>query len=443
MAWAFDQYALYLVYLAPVAAIVAYSARRHTRRQRASLTAHTESVAAGLDTPPSLHPVIDHAKCIGCEACVHACPEYPSHDVLGVVRGKARLVSPADCIGHGACKTACPVGAIRLVYGTKERGVDIPALKPTFETNVPGIYIAGELGGMGLIRNAIEQGRQAMESIAASLGNARAEPDTLDVLVIGAGPAGLSAALAAKAAGLRCTTIDQDSLGGTVAHFPRRKLVMTAPAKLALVGTMQFAETSKEDLMEYWEGVAREHVLNVRCNERALGIDGERDAFVVTTSRGQRKCRRVLLALGRRGTPRRLGVPGEDLPKVVYRLTDPAQYAGCRVCVVGGGDSALEAALALAAERDTDVTHSYRAAAFARAKPKNRAAFDQAVEDGRVRLLLESSIVEIRADAVVLEQRGERIGLANDAIVVCAGGVLPTPFLKQVGIDVQTKYGTP
>jgi thioredoxin reductase len=261
--------------------------------------------------------------------------------------------------------------------------------------------------------------------------------------VIGAGPAGLSAALAAKAAGLRCTTIDQDSLGGTVAHFPRRKLVMTAPAKLALVGTMQFAETSKEDLMEYWEGVAREHVLNVRCNERALGIDGERDAFVVTTSRGQRKCRRVLLALGRRGTPRRLGVPGEDLPKVVYRLTDPAQYAGCRVCVVGGGDSALEAALALAAERDTDVTLSYRAAAFARAKPKNRAAFDQAVEDGRVRLLLESSIVEIRADAVVLEQRGERIGLANDAIVVCAGGVLPTPFLKQVGIDVQTKYGTP
>jgi putative YpdA family bacillithiol system oxidoreductase len=439
---AVDQIALYAAYLAPIALIVALGARSHGKRQRASLETHTESLAAGLDTPPSLHPVIDHAKCIGCEACVHACPEYPGHRVLGVVRGKAHLVGPADCIGHGACKTACPVGAIRLVYGTKERGVEIPTLKPTFETNVPGIFIAGELGGMGLIRNAIEQGRQAIDSIAASLGGARASGDVLDVLIIGAGPAGLSASLAAKAVGLRYLTIDQDSLGGTVAHFPRRKLVMTAPAKLALVGTMRFAETSKEALMDYWENVAREHALSVRCNERALDIEGERGAFVVTTSKGKRKARAVLLALGRRGTPRQLGVPGEELPKVVYRLTDASQYAGQKVLVVGGGDSAIEAALALSGERDTGVTLSYRSEAFARAKPKNRAAIDAAAREGRVRVLLGSNVLEIRADAVVLEHAGKRIGIANDAVVVCAGGVLPTPFLKQVGIDVQTKYGT-
>jgi thioredoxin reductase len=217
---------------------------------------------------------------------------------------------------------------------------------------------------------------------------------------------------------------------------------MTAPAKLALVGTMRFAETSKEALMDYWEGVAREHALEVQCNERALDIAGERGAFVVTTSRGQRRCRAVLLALGRRGTPRQLGVPGEDLPKVVYRLSDPAQYRGQKVLVVGGGDSALEAALALAGEADTDVTLSYRSSAFTRAKPKNRAAIDSARDAGRVRVLLESNVVEIRDGAAVLEHRGKRIGLANDAVIVCAGGVLPTPFLKQVGVDVQTKYGT-
>jgi len=450
MAYAVENWVPYLLYFAPVALIVLYFSRTKESRQRSHLEAQAESLAAGLDAPISLHPVIDHAKCIGCEACVHACPEFPAHQVLGVVRGKARLVSASDCIGHGACKTACPVGAIKLVFGTAERGVDIPQVKPTFETNVPGIYIAGELGGMGLIRNAIEQGRQAVGHIVASLEHASTKSNegrsrdkkTLDVLIVGAGPAGLSAALAAKDAGLRYLAIDQDSLGGTVAHFPRRKLVMTQPAELAIVGEMKFAETSKEALMEFWEGVAQDNDLAVACRECAISVDGERGAFAVKTSAGVRSARTVLLALGRRGTPRKLEVPGEDLPKVVYRLTDPAQYRGRKVLVVGGGDSAIEAALALSEEADTDVTLSYRSQAFSRAKPKNRARIDAAVEAGSVRLLLASSLKEVTPHAVHLEHKGRALTLANDAVIVCAGGVLPTPFLKEVGIRVETKYGT-
>jgi thioredoxin reductase len=328
------------------------------------------------------------------------------------------------------------------VYGTTERGVDIPQVQPTFETNVAGIYIAGELGGMGLIRNAVEQGRQAVDNIVTQLSRLGGTKDLLDLLIIGAGPAGLSAALAAKAAGLRYLAIDQDTLGGTVAHFPRRKLVMTAPAELALVGQMQFRETSKEALMEYWTDVAQRYRLEIAEGERAASIDGALGGFNVKTSRGTRRARVVLLALGRRGTPRKLGVPGENLPKVVYRLTDPAQYRRKKVLVVGGGDSALEAAIALAEEGDTTVTLSYRSDVFTRAKQKNRARVEAVRAAGSATVLMSSNIVAVHADRVDLEHRGKAMSLPNDFVIVCAGGVLPTPLLKEVGIGVETKYGT-
>ncbi len=433
----------YAAYVAPAAWILLRLGRSKTRRQHAAMNAFRESREAGLDSPASLHPVIDHAKCIGCEACVHACPEYPNHNVLGVMRGKAHLVSPSDCIGHGACKTACPVGAIRLVFGTAERGVDIPEVKPNFETNVPGIFIAGELGGMGLIRNAIEQGRQAVDGVKSYLGNTRPVPKVVDLLIVGAGPAGLSAALAAKASKLDYLVVEQDSLGGTVAHFPRRKLVMTAPAKLALAGEMQFKETTKEVLMDYWQNVAKRYQIKVASPERATGIKPHSDGTLeVSTTKGVRRARAVLLALGRRGTPRKLGVPGEELPKVAYRLADPAEYAGKRMLVVGGGDSALEAALALAETPGTQVTVSYRSESFSRAKPKNRARIEDMETKGNSRVLLESNVVAIGKEKVRMAQGGKEFDLANDYVIVCAGGELPTPFLKQVGINVETKYGT-
>jgi thioredoxin reductase/Pyruvate/2-oxoacid:ferredoxin oxidoreductase delta subunit len=353
--------------LAPTAALVAYFLLRSVRHEQESRVVLEQAESSGLTEPASLHPVTDTLQCIGCGACVESCPEQK---VLGLVDGKAELIGPTHCIGHGACRTACPTQAITLVFGTATRGVDIPLVQPNFETNVPGIFIAGELGGMGLIRNAIEQGRQAVESIRALDGID--QDRQLDLVIVGAGPAGFSASLAATEHRLRFVTLEQDSLGGTVAHYPRGKIVMTAPARLPVVGKFKFTETTKEDLLQYLKGAERKAGLVINYGERVEEVKRVEGGFVVRSTRQTYHTRSVLLTIGRRGTPRKLGVPGEDQPKVTYRLIDPEQYRDQHVLVVGGGDSALEAAMSIAAEPGANVTLSYRSEAFARAKEKNR-----------------------------------------------------------------------
>jgi thioredoxin reductase/NAD-dependent dihydropyrimidine dehydrogenase PreA subunit len=430
------------MYLMPAIAILAWYLRSRRRKELISIQAAEEAIAASMTEPPSLHPVIDPNKCIGCRSCIAACPEQYAHPVLGIIRGKARLVGPSNCIGHGACKAACPADAIELVFGTERRGIDIPVVKPDFETNIPGIFIAGELGGMGLIRNAVEQGRQALESIRKLDGLGR--PDRLDVVIVGAGPAGIAASLGAMEATLRFVTLEQDSLGGTVAHFPRGKLVMTRPAILPIVGKMTFTETTKEKLLGYWQGVERQTGLNINYKERVTGITRRPDgaSFEVKTTKNSYVTRAVLLTIGRRGTPRQLGVPGEKSSKVVYRLIDAEQYRGRHVLVVGGGDSALEAACSIAEQPGTTVTLSYRSPAFTRAKPKNRDKVAALASAGRLNVLMKSDVREIRRDAVVIDADGEAVILPNQAVIVCAGGILPTGFLKEVGIEVETKFGT-
>ncbi len=430
------------LYLVPVVGILFWYLRARRRQEAAAIQAAEEAIALSMTEPPSLHPVIDPNKCVGCRSCVAACPEQYAHPVLGMIRGKARLVGPSNCIGHGACKSACPADAIELVFGTAKRGVDIPRVNPNFETNVPGIFIAGELGGMGLIRNAIEQGRQAIESIRNLDG--MGAPGHFDLVIVGAGPAGIAASLGAKELGMNFATIEQDSLGGTVAHFPRGKLVMTRPAELPIVGKMSFTETSKEKLLEFWQGVERSMDLNINYNERVTGIlpYGDGRSFVVESTREKYKTRAVLLSIGRRGTPRELGVPGEDQSKVVYRLIDAEQYAGQHVLVVGGGDSALEAAHSIADQAGTTVTLSYRSAAFSRAKPKNRDKVALLESQGRIRVLMNSNVVEIGETSVAIDAGGNNVEIPNDGVIVCAGGILPTGFLKDVGIEVETKHGT-
>jgi thioredoxin reductase (NADPH) len=427
-----DPMVLYLLLM--LAIWTTYLLLRHRRQQQARKRLQ-QSLASGLSQPASLHPVINTSLCIGCGSCISACPEQ---NVLGLIRDKAKLVNPSNCIGHGACRTACPMHAISLVFGTAERGVDIPLLSSTFETSVPGIYIAGELGGMGLIRNAVEQGRQAMEAIARAGRN----DQPVDVMIIGSGPAGIAATLAASQLGLRYLTIEQDSLGGTVAHFPRGKVVMTAPVTLPVVGKMNFREVSKEKLLEFWQDVIDRSNIGIRFNERVEAIRQTGNGFEVTTSRGNHLVSSVLLAIGRRGTPRKLGVPGEDAGKVVYRLTDPEQYRGMHMLVVGGGDSAIEAAADLAGQPGTTVTLSYRSEAFSRVKEKNRGRIDALARANQLTLLLSSNVTVIREHEVDLTLQGESVTLRNDAVIVCAGGVLPTPFLKATGIEVETKYGT-
>ena len=425
------------MYFAPMLMIWALYLRRRNVRQERMIALRDASRRDGLTEPPSLHPVIDPLRCIGCGSCVSACPE---RSVLGIIHRKAELISPTSCVGHGACVVACPEDAITLVFGTEKRGVDIPLVKPTFETNVPGIFIAGELGGMGLIRNSVEQGRQAMASIVKLRGIGKGQG--LHVVIVGAGPAGFAASLAAMESKLRFVTLEQDNVGGTVAHYPRGKIVMTAPMNLPLFGKVKLAETSKEALLALWREVQRKTGLKINEGERVEEIHKSGDGYCVKTSRGSYQTHAILLAIGRRGTPRRLGVPGENLSKVVYHLIDPEQYRGRHVLVVGGGDSALEAAASIAAEPDTTVTLSYRAAAFSRSKEKNRQKVQEAAAAGRLRVMLQSEVREITSDGVKLDHNGQCVDLPNNAVIVCAGGVLPTAFLKTIGIEVETKYGT-
>ena len=264
-----------------------------------------------------------------------------------------------------------------------------------------------------------------------------------DVVVIGAGPAGISATLAAKQHELRCVTLEQEeTFGGATLHYPRGKIVMTAPMKLPIIGKVSIREISKESLMKIWEDVVAKAGIKINFGERMEKIERQGDTFNVVTNRTSYLTRNVLLSIGRRGTPRKLEVPGEELAKVVYRLVDPEQYRGKHVLVVGGGDAALEAAVAISNESGTKVTLSYRSNAFSRVKPKNRQLTEEASKSGRLSILLESTVKTIRPTTVTLDQKGAAIELPNDTVIVCAGGILPTPLLKEIGVEIETHHGT-
>ncbi|MBE0646595.1 MAG: NAD(P)-binding domain-containing protein [Bacteroidales bacterium] len=412
--------------------------RRQKRNSRKVDEKILKAKQDGLYEPVSLHPVVDPNKCIQTGACISACPEK---DILGIRNGKATTINASHCIGHGACFHACPTEAISLCIGTEKRGVDLPHVNHTFETNVPGIYIAGELGGMGLIRNAVEQGRQAVENLAKA--GKKAHKADYDLIVIGAGPAGISATLTAKKHQLNCLTLEQDTLGGTVYTFPRKKIVMTSPMELPLYGKLKLRETTKTELLDLWNDVFQKNGITIKENSKVEAIVPMDGIFHVKTLTGEEyTTKQVLLAIGRRGTPRKLGIPGETMEKVAYRLLEPEGITGEKIMVVGGGDSAIESAMLLSDQNE--VILSYRGDAFSRIKPANKERIEEAVQSGKVVVRFNTQLASIENDAVVMistSSDGKPEVIDNNRVFIFAGGELPTQFLQKIGILITKKFG--
>jgi len=386
--------------------------------------------------PTAQHPHIDTVYCIGCSICTHVCPEG---DVLAMLGGKAVIVNGHKCIGHSLCAEACPVGAITMVMASPSMAADMPALTSEYETSIPNLFIVGELGGMALIKNAINQGRDCIDNITRrvkAMGAKRSVPGVCDVLVVGAGPGGISASLRAIENQLSYITVEQDEIGGTVAKYPRQKLVLTSPVNFPMYGKFKKLQISKEELLEFWGKLGERADFKVRAGERVEDIRRDPDGiFIVTTTKAQHRAHAVILALGRAGTPRKLGVNGEELPKVMYRLIEADHYINKRILVIGGGDSAVEAALGLAHQSGNTVTLSYRQDRFSRIKERNARHIEECMRAGKLKVLFNSNPVEFRQESVLIDVQGSVREIPNDFVWIFAGGTPPNAFLKKIGIE--------
>jgi putative YpdA family bacillithiol system oxidoreductase len=429
-----DNFISFLLAAGIILAFLFFHLRKLKKREEKSRAA-AEKGKLYSSGPQSQHPHIDANYCIGCAACTMVCPEG---DVLAMLGGKAVIVNGHKCIGHSLCAEVCPVGAITMVMASPSMGADMPYLTPKYETSIKNLFIVGELGGLALIKNAINQGRDCIDNIAgkaALLGGARRSADVLDVLIVGAGPAGISASLRAIEKKLNYLTVDEGEIGGTVAKYPRQKLVLTSPVEFPLHGKFKKTELSKEELIEFWHKVIGRVDFKFRKGEKVEDIrKGEDGIFTVTTSKSQYRSHAVILALGKSGSPRKLGVKGEDLPKVMYRLIEADHYVNKRILIVGGGDSAIEAAMGLGHQIGNQVTLSYRKDAFTRIKERNAQRIQESVRKGKVKVIFNSVPTEFKEKTVALDVNGKREEIPNDYVWIFAGGEPPTAFLKKIGI---------
>ncbi len=408
---------------------------RAQKRIEAEVRASAAKGALFSDGPKAQHPQISNDYCIGCGACVAVCPEG---DVLALVNGKATIINGHKCIGHGLCAEECPVGAITMVMAKPSSGADMPVMSEDHETSVENLFIAGELGGLALIKNAVNQGRDSIDVIHQRIDGLRAisaDQEVFDVVIVGAGPAGISASLRAAEHGLKALTLERESVGGTVSKYPRSKLVMTSPVEFPLHGKFHKTALSKEELLAFWEKVMKRTDLNIHAGEGVEAVRKEDDGlFGIRTARQEYRSRTVVLALGRAGTPRKLGVKGEELPHVLYRLIEADHYTNQNILIVGGGDSAVEAAMGLAHQAGNKVTVSYRKGEFSRLKDRNTKRIEEHIKSQKLEVLFNSSPTEFRVGSVSIEVAGEVRELPNDYVWIFAGGTPPSDFLKAAGI---------
>ncbi|MCC6672605.1 MAG: NAD(P)-binding domain-containing protein [Planctomycetes bacterium] len=438
---------LLLVFLVLLLALAGLLLRRAELRVVAEgLQARSEAQERGSHAARLQHPHIDLTRCIGCGTCIAACPE---EGVLDLVHGQAAVIHGSRCVGHGRCAEACPVQAIALTLGAVQTRNDLPALTPEFEAvGTPGLFLAGEVTGYALIATAVSHGTAVANTIADRLEQERVAPEDaelLDLVIVGAGPAGIACALGAKERGLRTLVLEQQELGGTVAKYPRRKLVMTTPVALPLVGRLAKDTYTKEELLDLWSKIQGEHDLPIRNGMALESLQQEADGTFAVRAGGESfRSRCVCMAIGRRGTPRKLGVPGEELSKVSYALLDAHAYQGLQLLVVGGGDSAIEAAVGLAEQEGNEVTLSYRKGAFTRLKARNERRLQEAEAEGRIRVVLHSEVVEITPGDVYLQVappggEAETLALPNDEVFVFAGGEPPFALLAAAGVSFDPK----
>jgi putative YpdA family bacillithiol system oxidoreductase len=429
-----DNLISFLIAAALITGFLLYYLRQEKKKQ-AKFKEAAERGKIRSDGPQSQHPFINNNYCIGCATCTLVCPEG---DVLGMVGGKAMIINGYKCIGHSLCADACPVGAITMVMAKPGVGAEVATLTPEYETTIKSMFIVGELGGLALIKNAVNQGRDCVDTIVRRLSINKTQASALDIydlLIVGAGPAGISASLRAVEKKINYLTLEQSEIGGTVAKYPRQKLVLTSPVEFPMHGKFKKTELSKENLLEFWGQILKRADFKCRTGEKVENIVKSDDGiFRITTAKGEFRARHVILALGKTGNPRKLGVKGEELPKVMYRLIEADHYVNKQILVVGGGDSAVEAAMGLASQVGNSVTLSYRQAAFSRIKERNNQRVQEFIRKGKLKVLFNSNPVEFRQDSVVLEMNGAVQTLPNDFVWLFAGGEPPTAFLNKIGV---------
>lgn len=382
-------------------------------------------------TGKKLYPAINKSLCVGCGTCVLACKNKKT---LYVIDGKSTLVNPLTCDCCGECEKACPMGANQLIEYGKKMKVQMPDTDENFETNIKGIYIIGSLAGAGLIKEAINQGRLVLNHIMKDV-----FPDKVpQVLIIGSGPAGLSALLSCQKFGLPATCLEKEETANTIKNFPKKKVVMAEPVEMPLYGPLWIGHTTKEKLLAVWSKILRATKAPVTTGARLEKIEKNGDRFIVSASGREYVCDKIVLALGTRGEPRKLNVPGETQQKVFYALLDANEFAGSNVAIVGAGDSALESALALL-NVGCRITLVVRRDGFPRAKDSNREKITAAIEQKRVQAFFNSTIMEIKPKSLVISTPQKNLEIENDFVFVLVGGELPFRLLEKIGIRIVEK----
>ena len=384
-------------------------------------------------------PQIDTGTCLGCYACVDACP----FDVLEIQKYVAVVARPADCCGVVLCEQACPNGSLVITEGDPIE--TRPRVDGTLESlDAPGIFLAGDLTGLPLIKNAIGQGKRAIDRVAESLSAAervKGDGKTVDVVIIGAGPAGISASLRARELGLSYVTLEQATVAASIKSFPRDKLIFDQPLDLPVEGELWMCESTKEELLVQWARIVRARKLAISEHHRVTDIVREDGRYVVSALTRDNEDRtfgaaRVVLAIGRRGTPRALDAEIDEGAEasVSYALADARSFAGKHVLIVGLGDSAMEAAVAIARQPGTVVTMSYRGKDFARGKARNITELKVLIARGRITVLFESEVRRVEVGRATLAVRGEKRSVSADGIIVLIGGIASSDLLTRAGV---------